>query len=498
MPKNRSSILIVDDEYYLGQILAQALTQERYETVAVTDVDTAIDWLNKKNFDLVISDIYLPKKTGMDLFSYARDEKMEVPFIFMTGNPNLETAVNFLTQGGYDYIIKPFMIPNFIRKVKATIQTHREKTKEKNLVNDLKYLLDKRINELIIYQDVFESTDDGLIIIDIEGNIVKVNGGFEKLTGLSTAQLLDRSLKVLKETVLPGLPVRDILEKIQVKTPWRGELLGNHGDSSGFYVNISFFPIMHKNSEIFAYAGLFKDVTAQRRAEEALITSLRNMNLAQEAIIFGLAKLAENRDSSTGFHLERICNYSKVLAEALQERGQYPEIITSDFINMLYRIAPIHDIGKVGIPDYILLKKGKLTSPEFEIMKSHVKLGYDILKSIHNEYGDTPYLKMGIEVTHYHHERWNGTGYMAGLKGDEIPLSAQIVAVADVYDALTTERSYKKAFSHQKAIQIMKKERGEHFAPNIFDVFADIADRFNTIRLQYSEKTPAFFTDDVG
>ncbi|GAB4371054.1 MAG: hypothetical protein Kow0042_13590 [Calditrichia bacterium] len=487
MKKNSFSILIVDDEYYLGQMLAQALMQENMDALALTEVDSAIDWLHKKSFDLVVSDIYLPGKTGMDLFNYAKNHNIEVPFIFMTGNPDLEMAIDFLTRGGYDYILKPFMIPDFINKVKSVIQTHKIKRQEKKLVRDLRLLLARRLSELRIFQDVFESTDDGLVVTDVDGNIVKVNPGFERLTGMSSAQLLHKPLNILQKSILPDLNFNQIISTINTKNTWHGELFGKRGNNQPLFVSISLSPICNEEANIFAYTGIFKDVTEQRKVEQALITSLRKMNLAQEAIIFGLAQLAEHRDHTTGFHLERIRSYCKRIAEALMERGMYSDVINPKFIDTLYRTAPLHDIGKVGIPDYILLKKDKLTEPEFVLMKSHTEIGFKTLNSILHQFGDMQFLKMGIEITYCHHEKWDGSGYPRGLKGDQIPLSARILAIADVYDALTTERSYKDAYDHRRTLDLMKKERGKHFAPDILDVFLEIEKDIQAIYLRFEE-----------
>ncbi len=482
MSRMHSRVLIVDDEYYLGQMLAKALINENIQAIAVTDVDSAINWLNRQNFDLVVSDIYLPHKSGMDLFNYAKEHHLEVPFIFMTGNPDLEMAVQLLTQGGYDYIIKPFMMPDFLKKVRNVIQAHHSRKQEKKLVKNLRMLLEERLSELRIYEDVFESIGDGVLITDLEGNIVKINHGFERISRVPPLQLLHQPLRVLKDIAFNSFDSDEILHTLQKNENWSGDLVGRRQNGEIWYASVTFSPIRDENNRVFAFTGLFQDVTTQREVEQALIDSLKKMNQAQEAIIFGLASLAEHRDQATGYHLERIRSYCKVLAEALQERNIFPDIVTPTFIHTLYQTAPLHDIGKVGIPDYILLKEEKLTQPEFEIMKTHTEIGYRILNSIRQQYGEMAILTMGAEITYYHHERWDGSGYPRGLKGEAIPLSAQILAIADVYDALTTERSYKKAFSHQTAVELMKQERGKHFSPIILDVFLEIHPEFDRIR----------------
>jgi PAS domain S-box-containing protein len=490
-------VLIVEDEYYLGKMLEKALLNENIEAFAVTNVDAAINHLERSSFDLIISDIYMPGNNGLDLFEYVKKVKNETPFIFMTGNPDLKIAVNFLTSGGYDYIVKPFMISDFIQKIKPIIQNHRVKTEEKNLVNDLQSLLSKRVSELKIYQDIFDSTDDGEVIVDVDGYIVKANRGFETMIDISGNDLLQKHINFINEKFLPDFNFKQVLKFLEKENTWNEELTGTEPANGKWIVNISFSPIRNETAQIFAYTGIFKNVTSQREVEKELINSLKKMNLAQEAIIFGMARLAEHRDSETGYHLEKIRNYCKKLAEALHKRKMYPETITKDFIQTLYHTAPLHDIGKVGIPDYILLKSETLTPEEFEVMKSHALIGHKTLSSIFKQYGEMQFLEIGLEVTSCHHERWDGKGYPRGLKGSDIPLSAQILSIVDVYDALTSERTYKKAYRHASALESMKKERGKHFSPEIFDVFLEIADEIDIIRGSFSELYPEEIPEEI-
>lgn len=184
-----------------------------------------------------------------------------------------------------------------------------------------------------------------------------------------------------------------------------------------------------------------------------------------------LAKMTEERDPETGEHLNRMKNYAKLIAEALSKTDRYKDIIDVDYINDIQRFSPLHDIGKVAIRDDILLKPGKLTKDEFEIMKTHTIYGGKVLRmaeeNIKKE-GMSIY-KMAIEIAEGHHERWDGTGYPYGKKGEDIPLSARIVSVADVLDALTSVRPYKKAYSFDESISMISSESGTHFDPYIVD-----------------------------
>jgi putative two-component system response regulator len=221
----------------------------------------------------------------------------------------------------------------------------------------------------------------------------------------------------------------------------------------------------------------------------------------REIAIFSLAKLAESRDPETGEHLERMRNYSRILAEELGQRGPYREQVMGTFAEDIYQSSPLHDIGKVGIPDAILLKPGRLTTEEFAIMKTHTIIGYQSLMQTarHSDYGS--FLKMAIDITRYHHERFNGGGYPDGLAGQQIPLSARIVALADVYDALTSARVYKQAYDREKARQIIEAESGQHFDPAIVEAFRASYDKFlaflDATRCREGELVAADLSDGV-
>jgi putative two-component system response regulator len=207
----------------------------------------------------------------------------------------------------------------------------------------------------------------------------------------------------------------------------------------------------------------------------------------QQVTVFSLAKLAESRDTETGEHLERMRCYAREVALHLREKRCFPELSSDSFVDALYQSSPLHDIGKVGIPDRILLKPGKLSREEFTIMKSHTLIGGDTLRAADIEAGQESFLAMGRDIAYFHHERWDGTGYPMGLKGHQIPLAARIVAVGDVYDALTSKRPYKKAFSHEESRQIILEGRGTHFDPVIVDAFAACESNITVVRERFQD-----------
>jgi putative two-component system response regulator len=207
----------------------------------------------------------------------------------------------------------------------------------------------------------------------------------------------------------------------------------------------------------------------------------------RDVAIFAMAQLADSRDPETGAHLERVRTYSRVLAQHLSGVDKFRAEVNAEYIRLIYLTSPLHDIGKVGIPDFVLLKPGRLSDREFEIMKTHTTLGAKTLDSALRQFPGVKFLQMGRDIAASHHERFDGTGYPQGVRGDSIPLCARIVAVADVYDALTSKRVYKDAFAHDIARSIIVKEAGSHFDPDLVDAFVHNEARFVSIRAQAAE-----------
>lgn len=213
----------------------------------------------------------------------------------------------------------------------------------------------------------------------------------------------------------------------------------------------------------------------------------REIALTQEATLETIANLAEYRDPETGGHINRTKGYIKVLAEKLKEHPKYKDLINDDIINSYYKASPLHDIGKIGIRDEILLKPGKLTPDEFEEMKKHAAIGYETLKMAANQLGENSFLTYAMEFALHHHEKWDGTGYPDRLKGEEIPISCRLMAIADVYDALISKRIYKPAFSHEKSVSIICEGDGTHFDPDLIEIFKEINEEFRKIAIQFAD-----------
>ena len=309
----------------------------------------------------------------------------------------------------------------------------------------------------------------------------------------------------------PSLPPsRELLmqrvhpEDIQLIAEITKKLMVTHGswadhyrillpDGSIRWVHVRMFSEFDKDGNATHSYGTMQDITAQKEIEhklEGYSKSLENMvaekvketSEAQMATIFALVKLAESRDDETGAHIERTASFCRLLAEKARALPAYADVITDEYLTAIFRASPLHDIGKVGISDLILLKPGKLTPEEFAIMKTHVEIGYQTLKSVDKRFMNNTFIQMGLDITRYHHEKWDGSGYLFELKAEAIPLSARIMALADVYDALRSKRVYKPAYTHEKSMEIIEEGRGKHFDPMLADLF-----------LQYNKEFEALF-----
>jgi len=224
----------------------------------------------------------------------------------------------------------------------------------------------------------------------------------------------------------------------------------------------------------------YLDAEVQRRGRE--------LSAIQDVTILAMASLAETRDNDTGNHIRRTQHYLKLLANKLKSHPRFSRTLDDRTIDMLFKSAPLHDIGKVGIPDRILLKPGRFEPHEFEIMKTHCKLGRDAIQHAEDQLGlEVEFLKYAKEIAYFHQEKWDGTGYPEALQGDAIPVSARLMAIADVYDALISRRVYKEGMPHEKAVAIIAEGKGTHFDPDMVDAFLELAEDFRRVATEFAD-----------
>lgn len=354
-------VLIVDDSRAIRVFVRELLEQVGYAVIEANDGITGLEVIATRKPDVVLLDIEMPNKTGLEVLAELDATSRLFSVILFTTLSSIDSIVDGLERGADDYIVKPFKEAEFLARMTAAIRIAHN----------------KRL--------LFEA----------------------RMKAEHTTEQLRQMQRIVSDQKLTEQKIREVSE-------------------------------------------------------------------AQNATIFAMAKLAEFRDEDTGGHLERVREYCRLLAEDLSRHSSYSDQITAEFIDCIQHAAPLHDIGKVAIPDSILQKPGKLTPEEFDTMKSHTIIGADNMQLVYNNYPGNMFVGMGIEIALYHHERWDGSGYPDGLVGRNIPLPARIMALADVYDALRSDRCYRKGMNHDQARTIILEGDGKHFDPEVVMAFLRI------------------------
>ncbi|MGN0696272.1 MAG: HD domain-containing phosphohydrolase [Oscillospiraceae bacterium] len=341
-------------------------------------------------------------------------------------------------------------------------------------------------------QYVFDSLEDGIIVLDRHQRLKGYNEVAKQIfpeLGYSKPDMRIDDASPDINRILYEKAAKDIEVGSRVYRPSITKITDNKDKKhiNGYVIRATDVTEQQRNLELIN--------NYQRNLERDVKEKTARILKMQEQTIFSFATLVESRDSITGEHVRRTSEYVEVLAREMKSRGMYPRVITTAYLEQLRMAAPLHDIGKIKIPDSILKKPGKLSPEEFEIMKSHTVEGGRIIEDTLKEIEGDSFYGVAKEVAVYHHEKWNGTGYPYGTKGEEIPISARIMAVADFFDALTSARSYKKAYSASKAYQILMEESGKSFDPKVVDCFMRSRGEIEKILVKYGGSLEA--EDDV-
>jgi putative two-component system response regulator len=353
-----------------------------------------------------------------------------------------------------------------------------------------------------------------LVVDDTPDNLSLMSGLLKDLYKVKVANSGEKAIKIVQsdsppdlillDIMMPGLSGYDVCKILKSEVATRDipiifltAMTGTDDEKKGLELGAVDFITKPVNPPIVmarvatqlhvkAAADFLKDQNVYLETEVTKRTA--ELSAVQDVTIMAMASLAETRDSDTGNHIRRTQYYVKALAEKLRTHPRFSAYLTDTTIETLFKSAPLHDIGKIGIPDRILLKPGKFTADEFEIMKSHTTLGRDAIVRAEEQLNlKVDFLNCAKEIAYYHQEKWDGSGYPTGIKGDAIPISARLMAVADVYDALISRRVYKDGMSHEKAVSIIVEGRGSHFDSSIVDAFLELQDEFRAIALRYAD-----------
>lgn len=353
------------------------------------------------------------------------------------------------------------------------------------------------LNSVIDKEYLLKTFDKDVIFsaTDLTGHIVYVSEAFCRVSKYSKDELLGKNHNIVRHKDMPDEIFKELWESVKSGKSWSGEIKNRAKDGSFYWVYANVEPYYNSKGEAIGYHALRQDITNHKEIEE-LKHNLENINnyleeevenrikdivalnkdirATQKEIIFTMGTIGESRSRETGNHVKRVAAYSRLLAEYYG--------IDKFYAQMLKEASPMHDIGKVGISDAILNKPGRHTPDETEIMKTHTTLGFEMLK-----HSDKELLQIAATISYEHHERYDGTGYPRGLKGEDISIYARITAVADVFDALGSERVYKKAWKDEDIFKMFQEEKDKHFDPILIDIFLNNVDDFKKIRDKYKE-----------
>lgn len=302
---------------------------------------------------------------------------------------------------------------------------------------------------------------------DLKGKITFVNEQFCKVSGYKEDELLGKSHNIMRHPDMNSEVFKNLWETIKKNKTWKGIIKNKTKNGDTFWVDTTIVPIKEKDNTVNEYMSISNDLTELFKLHDEIEDT-------QKEIIYRMGEIGETRSNETGNHVKRVAHYSKILATLYG--------LDEEQSNLLFTASPMHDIGKVGIPDAILKKPGKLTENEFEFMKKHAEIGYHILKGSKRKV-----LKAAAIVSYEHHEKWNGKGYPRALKGEDIHIFGRITAIADVFDALASDRCYKKAWEDERIFNLLEEERGESFDPTLIDLFFDNKEKFIEIRDKFKD-----------
>lgn len=521
MNNSNIKILIIDDHVANIKLMTEIL-KNHYQIIATTNATAAFDLIKQHpDIKLILLDIILPEMNGYEICRQIKNTEAtkDIPIIFVTSLNSEEEEAKGLEAGAVDYITKPIR-PSIMR---ARVKTHLELSKlfnnSKNLLMDTSDQLIKqfitRVNleeqqqrfqklKTIIMQ-LFETSLQNLTIheqLNISLDIINLVTGLTQPKGAIFLADADQNLVLMGHNNMPELlqkcPQLELIDCPLKRAAQTGKIIYNPStdETQGnyvlplmtenrligilvFYVSNDYQPFKDEELLIDELSKVFAEIISHRLLNAKLQVSHFELEKNQEEIIRRLGMAAEFRDNETGMHIARMSHYAKIIAASIG--------LSKEDQKMLLLTAPMHDVGKIGIPDSILFKTGRLNEEEFNLIKTHTIIGGRILV------GYNKILSTARTIALSHHEKWDGTGYPNNLAGENIPIFGRICALADVFDALTMERSYKKAWSVEDAVNFIKNQSGTHFDPNLVQAFLKSLPEILLIKAAYPDNKESNF-----
>ena len=489
--EEKPRVLVVDDEKFIRDILADFLGMEGYVVRTAPDGASAIAELERARYDMIISDLKMPRMGGLELLREVAARHPDTLTVIMTGFGTVETAIDAMKRGAYDYVLKPFKVEEIVHVVQRGLEKRR--LEAENL----------RLREALSLYKVSEAIAASLSLEDVIATVTK--GGLDEVRADFVSTWLEdgrggySQSRLGRNAQLPEIAYEGIFDTLEVQSRLsRGDLLVEHGQKAADLftkqpapaaVSVAIVPLTMRD-RLMGWIAVMS-VTASKRFDEgqrkllSLIASraaasienarlYENLQATFKQTIQGLATTIDKMDRYTAGHSERVARYAIVLARWIGLSAEMTEVIRQS--------ALMHDIGKIGCV-MNLNKPGKLTDLEYEVFKKHPVYGREILDPIE-------FLQPVIPGVYLHHERWDGSGYPIGLAGKDIPLVARIIAVADTYDAMTSDRAYRRALPHEVTVNEIIRCSGTQFDPDLAGTFTDEIEEYRDERRDSGEEVP--------
>ena len=511
-------VLLVDDDADVRTLCNRFLTREGYEVEEAVDGLDALTKVSQHAPDVIIMDAMMPNLDGLECTRRLKADPLtsDIPIIMASVRTKQEDIIAGLEAGVDEYVTKPIRPREFVLRVRSMSRLYRGK-------QELLRSNEVRGEQTRVLTLLLDFSRDLAVAEDLDAVLSKTIAVTSELTCSHRISIMlpdseNRFLRIAKATGID----KDLAGRVRV--PVGGAIAGRVFESkvpvvingneealpqklqydSEFFVSVPLLSQALSASEHVVGVLNVTDRQGKRRFEPHeleyvdLIGNIaasaiqdcltrRARDEARDSIVVALAKLTEYRDSDTGKHLDRVTRFCVLLAQELRSVERHQAVITEGFFRDLERAVPLHDIGKVAVPDHILKKPGALTKEEIAIMRTHTTVGAHALRSVIERVPGVPFLAMAEEIAHGHHEWYDGRGYPCGVSGEDIPLAARIVAVADVYDALTTKRVYKDAMPHHKAAEIIVQSSGTQFDPDVTDAFRRREDAFERLARELAD-----------
>ncbi len=519
-----ATILVVDDDPDERALCKRCLEHAGYQVNEAEDGETALATTSRDLPDVIIMDVVMPRMDGLECTRRLKAEAAtrDIPIIMVSARSKVSDVLAGLEAGADEYLSKPIKTTELTLRVQSMVRLRREhldllrsnetRGEQARVLSVLfdfcralaaASTLDEVLtNTIAATADVCASRRVSIMLPDSNRGILtiaKSKGIDDELAAAIQVPIGEaiagRVFQSSRAVVVNSVEDRHFEgttydAQLFASVPLVSAPLGASSQVVGVLNVTERFDGRPFKAQELKYIDLIANVAGS--AIHGLL-SRDSRDQARDSIVVALAKLAEHRDNDTGRHVDRVTQYCLILAQELRKRAEFTDQIDDTFIHDLERAAPLHDIGKVAVPDHILLKPGRLSPQEMDIMRPHTVIGAETIRSVTERAPGVSFLDMAERIAHFHHEWWNGAGYPQGLSGEAIPLCARIAALADVYDALTTKRVYKDAFSHDRSAAIIIESSGTQFDPEVVEAFQQQEHEFARLAAELAdtpEKTP--------